>query len=218
MMKHKIISILKDVKGIRRFLMWFYLIGVAGLLIPASSGLFIKLTPLALLMNFGLLMLHHQSKFRLKTILVFVTIFIVGVLVEIIGVQTGVIFGSYTYGSGLGLKIWDTPLLIGMNWLLLVYTTGSIVQNIKMISVLRIALGAGMMLVYDLVLEQVAPKMDMWTWHGGQVPFENYLAWFIIAAVFHTLIEAFKIKLKNPLSAIIFVLQFLFFIALFLLM
>ena len=217
-MKHKIIRILKDVKGIRRFLIWFYLIGVAGLLIPASSGLFIQLTPLALLMNFGLLMLHHQADFRLKTILVFTTIFITGILVEIIGVQTGIIFGSYSYGNGLGLKIWDTPILIGMNWLLLIYTTGSIVQNIKMISVLRIALGAGMMLVYDLVLEQVAPKMDMWTWHGGQVPFENYLAWFIIAAVFHTLIEVFKIKLKNPLSAIVFIIQFLFFIALFLLM
>ncbi len=218
MMKEKILSVLKDIQGIRRFLVWFYLIGVAGLLIPASSGVFIQLTPLALLMNFGLLMLHHQSEFRLKTILVFITIFIVGILVEIIGVQTGLIFGSYTYGSGLGLKIWDTPVLIGMNWLLLIYTTQSIVQKIKIAPILRIALGASMMLMYDLVLEQVAPKMDMWTWDGGQVPLENYVAWFIVAAVFHALIEIFSIKIKNPLSATVLIIQFVFFLVLYLLM
>lgn len=217
-MKEKILSVLKDIQGIRRFLVWFYLIGVAGLLIPASSGVFIQLTPLALLMNFGLLMLHHQSEFRLKTILVFITIFIVGILVEIIGVQTGLIFGSYTYGSGLGLKIWDTPVLIGMNWLLLIYTTQSIVQKIKIAPILRIALGASMMLMYDLVLEQVAPKMDMWTWDGGQVPLENYVAWFIVAAVFHALIEIFSIKIKNPLSATVLIIQFVFFLVLYLLM
>jgi putative membrane protein len=218
MMKKKMVSTLKDIKGIRRFLIWFYLIGVAGMLLPVSSELFILLTPLALLMNFGLLMLHHLSGYNLKTILVFSFIFISGFVVEIIGVQTGIIFGNYTYGSGLGIKIMDTPVLIGMNWLLLIYTTGSIVQNIKISPFLRIASGTGMMLIYDFVLEHVAPKMNMWSWENNIVPMNNYVSWCLVALVFHSLIEIFGIKLKNPLSIIILVTQFLFFVVLYLFM
>jgi uncharacterized membrane protein len=217
-MKEKIVSTLKDIKGIRRFLIWFYLIGVAGLLIPASAGLFILLTPLALLMNFGLLMLHHQTGYSTKNILVFSIIFISGFVLEVIGVQTGIIFGNYTYGNGLGLKIWDTPVLIGMNWLLLIYTTGTIAQNIKISPVLRIAAGASMMLVYDLILEQVAPKMDMWSWQNDRVPIENYLTWWLVAAAFHALIEFSGIRLRNPLSVVVVTVQFLFFVVLFLFM
>lgn len=209
---------LNDIDGLRRFLIIFYIIGIAGMLLPVTSELFIFLTPLALLMSFGLLMIHHQPGFNTKNITVFIFIFISGIVVEIIGVQTGLIFGTYTYGKGLGLKIFDTPILIGMNWLLLVYTTGTIMQKVKIATGLRIAAGASMMLVYDLVLEQVAPKMDMWSWENSEVPVNNYIAWWLIAAFFHTMIEISGIKLRNPLSITILATQFLFFVVLYLFM
>lgn len=215
-MKEKILSMLNDTDGLRRFLIIFYIIGIAGMLLPVTSGLFIFLTPMALLMSFGLLILHHQPGFNAKNIAVFSFIFISGIVVEVIGVQTGVIFGTYTYGKGLGLKIFDTPILIGMNWLLLVYTTGTIMQKVNIAPVLRIAAGASMMLVYDLVLEQVAPKMDMWSWENNEVPVNNYMAWWLIAVFFHSLIEIFGIKLRNPLSITILATQFLFFVVLYL--
>lgn len=215
-MKEKILSMLNDTDGLRRFLIIFYIIGIAGMLLPVTSGLFIFLTPMALLMSFGLLILHHQPGFNTKNIAVFSFIFISGIVVEVIGVQTGLIFGTYTYGKGLGLKIFDTPILIGMNWLLLVYTTGTIMQKVNIAPVLRIAAGASMMLVYDLVLEQVAPKMDMWSWENNEVPVNNYMAWWLIAVFFHSLIEIFGIKLRNPLSITILATQFLFFVVLYL--
>lgn len=217
-MKEKILSMLNDTDGLRRFLIIFYIIGVAGLLLPVTSGLFIYLTPLALLMSFGLLMMHHYPGFNTKNIILFSFIFISGIVVEIIGVQTGLIFGNYIYGNGLGWKIFDTPILIGMNWLLLVYTTGTVMQKINITPVLRIAAGATMMLIYDLVLEQVAPKMNMWSWENSEVPVNNYIAWWLIAAFFHSLIVIFGIKIKNPLSITILVTQFLFFVALYLFM
>ncbi|MEA4982357.1 MAG: carotenoid biosynthesis protein [Paludibacter sp.] len=215
-MKEKILSMLNDTDGLRRFLIIFYIIGVAGMLLPVTSGLFIFLTPVALLMSFGLLMMNHQPGYNAKNTAVFSFIFISGIVVELIGVHTGLIFGNYIYGKGLGLKIFDTPLLIGMNWLLLVYTTGTIMQKVNITPVLRIAAGATMMLIYDLVLEQVAPKMDMWSWENSEVPVNNYIAWWLIAVFFHSLIELFGIKLKNPLSITILVTQFLFFVVLYL--
>lgn len=215
-MKEKILSMLNDTDGLRRFLIIFYIIGIAGMLLPVTSGFFIFLTPLALLMSFGLLMMHHQPGFNAKNTAVFSFIFITGLVVEIIGVKTGLIFGNYFYGKGLGLKIFDTPILIGMNWLLLVYTTGTIMQKINITPVLRITAGASMMLIYDLVLEHVAPKMDMWSWENSEVPVNNYIAWWLIAVFFHSLIELFGIKLKNSLSITILVTQFLFFVVLYL--
>lgn len=212
---HKFVAILKNIQAIRLFLILFYLIGAAGLLIPFSTGIFIQLTPIALLLSFGLLMLHHQNGFPLKTMLVFLFIFITGIVVEIIGVRTGIIFGNYAYASGLGIKIFETPLLIGMNWLLLVYTTATIVQNVKFSKILQITAGASMMLVYDLILEQVAPKMHMWSWLNDSVPYANYIAWWLIAAAFHTLIVYSGIKIKNPLSIVVLVVQFLFFVLLY---
>ncbi|HQG57357.1 MAG TPA: carotenoid biosynthesis protein, partial [Bacteroidales bacterium] len=71
------------------------------------------------------------------------------------------------------------------------------------------------MLAYDIVLEQVAPKMDMWSWHNSEVPLRNYIAWYIIAFSFVLILKAFRIKTSNPLSAILFICQFLFFTVLF---
>jgi bisanhydrobacterioruberin hydratase len=214
----KLIKKLKDTKEIQRFLIWFYLIGVVGLLIPATAAFFMMLTPLVLLMNFGLLLINQENKFSVKTMLVFSLILLAGFFIEIVGVQTGVIFGAYSYGKGLGWKLWDTPLIIGLNWLLLVYTTATITQKIKTNNIIRITLGAGMMLVYDLVMEQVAPNMDMWTWQGGSVPIENYIAWFVIAAIFHAMIQFTGIKIRNKLSETVLIAQFVFFVILFILL
>ena len=70
------------------------------------------------------------------------------------------------------------------------------------------------MVLYDVVLEQVAPKMQMWFWEADRVPFRNYLVWFLMALIFHTLLVITGLKLKNPLSKIVFSAQFLFFLIL----
>ncbi len=218
MKSNKLITIIRNPWEVQRFLLWFYLIGVAGILIPVTSAFFMRLTPLALLMNFGLLLIHHENKFSIKTILIFSLILLSGFFIEILGVQTGIIFGEYTYGKGLGWKLWDTPLIIGLNWLLLVYTTATFTQKIKTRNIIRIALGAGMMLIYDVVMEQVALRMDMWTWKDGIIPIENYMAWFVIASLFHALIQFTGIKVRNKLSETVLIAQFVFFVILFILL
>lgn len=217
-MNVNLLNILRKARAIRYFLVIFYSVGVAGLTIPATRDLFISLTPWALLMNLALLVLHHQDGFSKKYLIIFGIIAVAGFLVEIIGVQTGIIFGDYAYGSGLGIQLMDTPLLIGINWLILVYTTASITQKVNTSGFIKILQGASMMLVYDLIMEQVAPRMDMWSWKDDVVPVENYIAWWIIAAIFHTLFQVFKIRVTNPLSVAVLLIQFFFFVLLYFLM
>ena len=58
--------------------------------------------------------------------------FLWGLLAEIIGVQTGILFGSYAYGETLGLKIFGAPLVIGLNWVTTVIICASIVHKLKL--------------------------------------------------------------------------------------
>ena len=88
-----------------------------------------------------MLILFDESHISYKQYIVFAVIFLVGLGIEIIGVSTKAIFGNYSYGNALGVKVFDTPLLIGMNWLFLIYTTRLVFQNFKMNEIFKI-LGA----------------------------------------------------------------------------
>ena len=56
---------------------------------------------------------------------------------EILGVNYGLIFGDYIYLDNLGYKVFGVPVIIGVNWIILTYISGSfsnyIFQNNKKI-------------------------------------------------------------------------------------
>jgi len=64
----------------------------------------------------------------------------------------------------------------------------------------------------------VAPKLDLWAFEAETVPLQNYLAWFGLAVLFHTLFRLFKVQTRNPLSVRLLLMQALFFAILALLM
>jgi putative membrane protein len=204
----------RQIKYVKIFFAIFYSVGIFGIIIPSTHDLFITLIPFALILSFAGIMTFHEGLVETKSILVPLSIFLLGYFVEVIGVNTGLIFGNYSYGEGLGLKLYSTPLLIGLNWAFLVYCTASIVDQIKTPIIIKIIAASGLMVIYDIVLEQIAPKIDMWKWENSSVPIQNYISWFLIAIVFHTLVKISKIKLKNKMAAMIFICQAAFFIIL----
>jgi len=199
------------VREVRKFIIIFYIVGILGFLIPFTRDVFIQITPLALLLAAYLLGIYHDN-WNKKTVLGFALIYLLGFSVEAVGVNTGLIFGHYSYGSGLSIELVGTPLLIGLNWLFLVYTTLAIVDMLKIKGILSILLAPLLMLAYDLVLEVVAPLMDMWSWEDNTVPLRNYIAWYLLAVLFTSILKALKIRTKNPLALVLFACQFVFFI------
>jgi putative membrane protein len=190
------------------------LVGIAGFLFPSTRHIFNRLTPLALLLSAGFLIWFHQPKFTKKMLVVFGIIFIFSFLVEAIGVKTGLIFGAYIYGNGLGLKLFETPLMIGLNWLMLIYCTQIIAERISEDQTIRLFFAPFLMVIYDLVLEQAAPLLGMWSWAGGKIPVQNYVAWYLLAFLFHLLLQKTKTEFLNKLAIPVFVIQFLFFVVL----
>ena len=193
----------------------FFSVGVVGMLLPITANYFFQLTPFALLLSFSVLALSDESKNRRRLVAYLLFIYVTSFAIEVAGVYTGVIFGTYSYGDNLGIKLWQTPLIIGANWFFLVYTTAAIFERVKVAPALKVLFASTSMLIYDVVMEQVAPKLDMWDWKHPSVPFQNYFTWFLIAIAFHIGLRWLKISIRNKLALTVLLCQFIFFVLLF---
>ena len=162
------------------------------------------------------MLIFHEEKIGKKFISVVIALFLTGLILEMIGVNTGKIFGAYKYGENLGPKIFNTPWMIGVNWVMLSYLTASLSKQWISNNWLRVIYGAFLMLLYDFFLEQSAPGMDLWSWSSGVVPELNYISWAIAAIVFQITWHFSGIQLKNKISLVLFNAMYLFFIILYL--
>ncbi|MEY3965476.1 MAG: hypothetical protein RL263_645 [Bacteroidota bacterium] len=192
-----------------------YVVGITGFLIPELNPLFLKLTPWNLIAAFVIAWIFHK-KWELSHVLTILGLGVAGFFIEFIGVKTGVIFGSYVYGNTLGAKWQGTPYLIGLNWAALILYTSSIFAGAVKSNFGRSILGAAIMTLYDFFMEPVAMKYDFWTWKNGIIPIQNYVAWFLIALIFHLILHAVAKPIRNRMAASLFYIQFGFFLILFL--
>lgn len=209
-------------------LLWIYAVGLTGMLIPFTRPYFMLITPVNLLVVMVLLFYNH-SGWDVRTVFSLTLVGILSFFVEALGVNTGLIFGEYAYGPTLGPKLINTPLMIGVNWILLVYVSHSVATTIyeklpeknmfamawrRAPSVMAALLGALLMVGYDIVLEPSAIELDMWWWAGEGIPLQNYVAWFLFAFVFILFIGISRINTRNNSALPVYLVQVLFFLIL----
>lgn len=133
------------------------------------------------------------------------------ITLHLVGVQTGFPFGSYEYGATLGPKLFQVPLLIGNNWLVLVLCSASVTRFISNKWLASLS-GGVLMLILDMFLEPVAITSDYWTWQGSVVPIQNYISWGVLAFALHVMLQHFKFDKENELDKYVIVSQASFFI------
>lgn len=215
---------LKNIKQFRNpapdkmiiYLVVIYIVGIVGMLVESTRTLFIFLVPLNILGATAIVGLYHKP-YSIKFLFTCFMIYVGGYLIEWIGIKTGVIFGEYEYGEGLGFRVDGVPPIMGVNWLLLVYSVTHIIRRITMNKWLIAALGASLMVIYDLFLEPAAINYNFWDWHTDTIPIQNYIAWWIGGFVFISYLNfAITNWTKNPLAEAIFWLQLIFFVCLYL--
>ena len=206
----------------------FHTIGLAGILI-FKSDLIIRSTPFNLLLSFGLL--FWTQKERNRYFYLFITIvFIIGFIAEVIGVNTGWLFGNYSYGNILGFKWQQVPLMIGVNWIIIIYCCGisittlllKIIQpvtdslpqpsnTLKALSVITDS--ATLALIFDWLMEPVAIKLGFWKW-DGEIPMYNYICWFVISLLLMLLFHLCRFNKQNKFAVNLLLIQLLFFLIL----
>jgi len=188
-----------------------YFVGAVGTILNETRALMQLLTPLNLMISSVLLMIYHQgSLFRLFFFLVLSAA--IGILAEMIGVHTGLLFGNYQYGETLGFKLAEVPLIIGINWFMLSYAFGIIVQDFKLPSYLKPAIAALLMTLLDSIIEPVATKLDYWTWESNQIPISNFIGWFAIALLIQLLFQKIIKKSENQVAFSLILFQAIYFI------
>lgn len=189
----------------------FYMVGLLLFMLPFTRPFFIALIPFSLLLVVGTLFYFHKE-WNLPTLLFFLFISVSSFLLEMAGTSTGLIFGAYRYERGLGIQLHRTPLMIGLNWLFLVYATRSLAERLSIRPWSRIIAAAGLMVGYDVLLEWVAPAMQMWRFDTGYPPIRNFAAWFIASLIFHAMYEYIPVGSPTPLAGTVWKIQLLFFL------
>lgn len=193
-----------------------YAAGVIGtILLPEGiRDVFLAMTPLTLISTAYFLIKPHTS----KNIWTYAGICMsVGLIIEMIGVNTGAIFGEYAYGSVLGPKIWNTPIVIGVNWFVLAASAYAFVSIIFRSVWWRAVTGAAVMTALDYLIEPVAIKLGFWHWYGKDVPMQNYISWYATASLLMYVAYRLNISFSHNLPLHVLKLQFLFFACLLLL-
>lgn len=205
----------------------FHITGVLGILFTPYKDLFVYCTPIVLLTMF-ILLINSQIKHTKDNILFFFIAFVTGMVTEIVGVNTGQLFGNYQYGQVLGPKILGVPLLIGFNWYVIVFCSGAIltqcmekVKNMFNINITAsnytyfiVIGGATIATFFDFILEPVAVKLNFWSWKNGYVPLFNYVCWFSISAILlgvKTYLNKFTV---NTFATSLIIIQVVFFLIL----
>jgi putative membrane protein len=205
-------------KSVTILLMLIFIVGIIGHTIEYTREIMLILTPPTLIITslaVFFTFFHRVNKnFYYWFFLTFVSTFIL----EAVGVKTGLIFGSYTYGNVLGPHLLDVPVLIGINWALIII--GAILISAKLTkNRILMPLLAGLFAVtFDLVLEPVAIKLNYWNWEGGNIPVQNYIAWFVIGTISAVLFSLMRVKVNDEVPKYYFITQFLFFVALYLIL
>ncbi len=189
----------------------FYAIGVALHSLDATLPMMLAFTPYTIFAT-SVLGFFFEVKERNKRLLVWAAVtFGVTLFLEIVGVATSLVFGAYTYGSTLGLKLLGVPLLIGINWTLIIAGIVQVVRPRIANPLVAAFITASLTVVFDYVMEPVAIAFDYWTWAGGDIPLQNYIAWFCIAFVFAFVHARQKLVAANRVPALIVIIQFIFF-------
>ena len=208
----------------------FHSIGLVGLLF-FDKGFFINATPFNLMLSFVLLVWTQTGK-NMHFFLFLLACFVVGVLVEITGVNTKLLFGDYAYGNVLGFKIQNVPVLIGINWFIIIYCCGISIHTLLMKAINRVAVdtgksptalkalsvivdGATLAVFFDWVMEPVAVKLGYWTWNGdGSIPIFNYICWFAVSILLLTVFHVAKFNKQNKFAVNLLLIQLMFFLLL----
>jgi putative membrane protein len=206
-----------------------HLVGLVGMVF-IDLDWFASMTPINLLLM-SLLLIWTQGPRGIRFYTFMAIAFLTGMITEMIGVNSGLLFGNYAYGDIMGAKLMGVPFIIGMNWFVVMLGAAATMTWIsrkffrmdlsltaspmrKMFSEGILWIGAGLLAVlFDWVMEPAAIRLGFWAWAGeGDVPLFNYVCWFFVSMFLLQVMRLLKISTSNPFAIHLFLIQLAFFI------
>ena len=200
------------------FLVFSFISGVQAHLMPTVYPLTTKITDALLLAVCAPVLYFIYQKHQDQRLLWWVAITYWGTFfTEVVGVATGLVFGEYHYGATMWVQWLDVPLILALNWTLLILATNDLASRMVNSPWLAAVIASGFIALYDICIEPVAVALDYWQWAGGSIPVQNYVAWSLVALIFSLPLQLLNIKFRHPLLFVYAAAQLIFFLFLLLL-
>lgn len=191
-------------------------VGIIGMLFLGDW--FKYITSIHLLVSLSYLLYFHRPM-NSQIIKTLVFLFVLGYIIEFIGIHTGWPFGSYQYLYALGPKLFQVPLIIGVNWILLSYSSlqvAKLLHNLSHPKWLLYIKASLLMVLIDLLIEPLCDILGFWKWETSYAPIQNYIAWYVFGVIYCWIIDKNSENQIQFQGIVLYTLQSIFFITLFL--
>ena len=199
---------------IKLFLGVTFILGFVGHVLEVSRVAMITLTPWVLLISSSVVCYPAIRKANNKAIIWLIIAFVGTFVSEVIGVKSGLIFGDYQYGVVLGVKVFEVPLIIGINWVLVMLGALSLGNYFTSNTFLTALVAALISVIFDIILEPVAIILGYWKWSAVTPPLSNYFSWFVIVFLLTIVYVRMKASMDLTIPRFYLFLQTSFFLLL----
>ncbi len=169
-----------------------HVVGFVGFVVPLLQPFFKQITPLHLL--FVTMVLYwDKDVFKNKALLFFLIAGSIGFWTEWLGVNTGLLFGNYIYSGLLGPMFANVPLMLFVLWAGVSLAANQTVQYFlpKGHPLFKALWASILMVLFDLMLEQFATMVGLWTWYDGVIPVFNYISWLLVSLFINLLYQLY---------------------------
>ena len=130
----------------------------------------------------------------------------IAVAFEAVGLATGVPYGEYSYSDTLGPTLLGVPFLVPLAWLMMAWPSWLLAERLARRRPVRIAIAAGVLAAWDVVLDPQMVQAGYWTWaHAAPglpgidtVPLTNLAGWLLAGAVLMTLLDLLVTRSATP--------------------
>ena len=109
----------------------------------------------------------------------------IGFVAEVVGVHSGIPFGSYRYADTLGPRAAGVPIIVGLAWAMMAWPAAVVARRLGRTRISQVVIGAWALASWDLFLDPQMVAAGHWTWQDPTphlpgvptVPLTNLLGW-----------------------------------------
>ncbi|HVX93075.1 MAG TPA: carotenoid biosynthesis protein [Candidatus Dojkabacteria bacterium] len=161
-----------------------------GFLFKPTSITLVTLLPWVMLLTSAFVV--YKIKPNTFLLSIFFLVISLTFVIEAIGVLTGIPFGDFFFLNHLGYKVVDVPIIIAINWSMLIFSayvfSQQLIDNLNIDKRFVLLLTSIIVTLIDYIMEPVAVYLRLWNWSSGIIPTTNYLSWFIFTLLCTTFI------------------------------
>jgi uncharacterized membrane protein len=138
----------------------------------------------------------------------------IGFAAEIVGVHTGIPFGSYGYAASLGPRLAGVPIVVGLAWAMMAWPAALVARRLARTPTGQVVVGTWALASWDLFLDPQMVAAGHWAWRDPTphlpavptVPITNLLGWLAVSALvslaMQHLVGARTVRPDGPMLAL----------------